>query len=253
MKDFVVMQSLEDLRRSGNVLPLEQILILDSMENKPRILDKAPKKLSFQKSTSSVKYGCREEFVTAYNYLSSNYNFEQYTIEFDNHVKFCDKEIFVTLHSLYMISNCNIQDKSIACADLFKWILTRPCDVYTTGKLKEELPKYTPINYWAGELMNGIKSCVYNVPSYVLLWETLCDFHGYYKEAIELGKGVIEQKCHSDDDVEQFLKPLRVEARNDEEFKSKLVKKGTNKYLTPMLYYLKDSHPEVLEATGGLA
>lgn len=248
MSDFVVLQQIKDREAKGEVVEFRTKTMLNTICLQPRILDKPPKRISLKKLDNPNRYGCREIFIATYSHMMESFDFEQYSIEIQGVIKFCDKEVFVILSTLYQMGITNIQDRSIACGDVFRWILSRPCEVLSKSIIESEISKYDPINYWASEIINGVKICVFNMPSHVLLWETLCDYKGFYKKAIELGKEVIERECHNDNEVEEFLKPLRIEAKKDEDFKSKINKKGANKYLLPMLYYLKDSNPEVLDA-----
>lgn len=245
MKDIIVIQSLQ--KRGVGLGDVQEVLRYEAMERKARVLDKAPKRLNLTKSSDIQCYGCCSEFVMCYNDIRDSNKLEQATVNMRGISRFCDVEIYYVLQALIQQGFCKIEDRAAACFDLFRVIITTPGETLTTARVYESLQKYKPLNYYAEELVKGIGIAVYNEKAHVFYWVSLCEYTGFYAKAIEVGKQVIRDNCETEKEVEQFLRPYYKKAKEDEEFMSKVFKQGANKWLIPMLYYLKDTHPEVLE------
>lgn len=253
MKDIVVIESLR--KRGTGLGNMQEVLTYEAIERKPRVLDKAPKRLNFTKATDIQVYGCCSEFVITYNDLKSNISIEQATLDIKGNKRFCDVEVYLALQALIQQGFCNSADKAAACFDVFKIIMTTPGETLTTGRVYNTLKDYQPMNYYAGELIKAIQVCLFNEKLPVLYWINLVEYSGFYATALELGKEVIRENCETEKDVEKFLRPLYKEAKNDKEFIDSLYKPACNKWLIAMLYYLRKEHPEALEPSnkGGFA
>lgn len=247
MKDIIVAQSLR--KRGVGLNDMDEILRYEAIERMPRILDKPPKRLNFNKAKDIEVYGCCSELTMCYKELKEACTYEQCKLDLKGKTRYCDVDVFLILQALINQSICNSKERAEACMDVFKVIMLTPGDVLTTARVYETLKNYQPYNYYAGELVKGIHICLFNEKAPVLYWVSLCDFTGYYKEAIELGREVIRQNCETEKDVEKFLRPLYREAKADEEFMSKIYKPGANKWLIPMLYQLSKNNPDILNVT----
>lgn len=252
MKDVVVA---EQLRRRGfnPSNQMDELLRYEAIEREPRYLDKQPKRLSFTKASDITPYGCCAEFIFCFTSLKQNMSLEQGVIDLPQGRRFCDVEVFIALQALIQQCVTCVMDRSTACFELFRKIVMSPGDVITVQRVGNVLEDYEPSNYYEGELLKALQVCLFNEKQSVIHWIDLCEYSGFYDEAFSLGKDVIRNNCEDDKDVEKFLRPYMKAAREDKEFMKGLYKPAANKWLVPMLYYLKDTHPEVLEpcAKGG--
>ncbi len=251
MKDTIV---LTELRRRGLTLAnLDEILRYEAVEQKPRVLDKPPKKLSFVKASEITPYGCCAEYVLCYNDIKESTNLEQGIIDVPSGRHYCDTEVFVALQALIQQGYTMSAERSAACFELFKDIALLPEDVITVKRVEKMLMEFVPRSYYEGELLKALQVCLLNEKKPVIYWVSQCEYTGFYTYAFELGKDVIRSKCETEKDVDKFLRPLLKEARKDKEFMSGIYKQAANKWLIPMLYYLRDSNPEALDpnAKGG--
>lgn len=254
MKDIVVVQSLR--KRGIGLSDMQEVLEYEAIERKPRVLDKAPKRLNLTKASDIEVYGCCAEFIMCFKDKKANINLEQATLDLRGVKRYCDTDVYFTLLSLIEQGFCYTADRAAACFDVFKVIMTTPGDTLTTKRVYDALTNYQPMNYYAEELVKAINVCLFNEKAPVLYWLNLCEFSGFYPKAIELGKNVIRDNCETEKDVEKFLRPFYKQAKDDKEFMDNLYKPGANKWLIPMLYFLREQHPEVLEPNskgGGFA
>lgn len=251
MRDIVVIESLR--KRGIGLNNMQEVLKYESVERKPRVLDKPPKRLVLTKAVDVKAYGCRAEFIMCYEDKKSSCKRETASLDLKGVVRYCDVDVYLVLQTLIEQGFCKIEERATACFDLFRTIMTTPGETLTVGRVYDALKEYTPTSYYAGELVKAIHVCIFNEKAPALYWMDLCEYTGFYRNAIELGKAVIRDNCETEKDVEKFLRPLYKQAKSDEEFISKIYTAGANKWLIPMIYYLKDTHPEVLESntTGG--
>lgn len=251
MKDIVVIQQLQ--KRGTGLNQVNEVLQYEAIERKPRILDKAPKRLALTKASEINTYGCCSEYIMCYAELKSSTSMLQATIDLRGNKRFCDVELNIALRALIKQGITNIADRAAACFDVFKCIVMAPGDTLTVDRVYNALNVYQPMNYYAGELVKALNVCLYHEKAPVLYWVSLCELTGFYSKAIELGKDIIRKQCETEKDVDRLLRPLYKEAKDDAEFMKSVYKPAANKWLLPMLYLLKDTNPEALEpnATGG--
>ena len=123
------------------------------------------------------------------------------------------------------------------------------CDTLTLTRVHEELYNYKTDDYYINELIAGTLSCLF--PNDDMRaechWKSIVDFRGYYGAAVELGAEVIRKNCKTEKDVQKFLGEQYKLAKEDKEFMKNIYKPGANKWLIGMLYYLRESNPEILE------
>ena len=248
MQDIVV---IENLRKQGITYnDYDRLLIYEGIERKPRVLDKAPKRLSLQKAQDIKVYGCCSELIMTYNDLKGNIKLEQAVVDLKGVKRFCDVEVYIMLQALILHGITYTAERASACFDVFRVIATAPGDTITVNRVYDALSSYQPTSYQAGEIVKAIYVCLFDEKAPVLYWVSLCEFNGFYPNAIELGKKLIRDNCDTERDVEKFLRPIYKEAKEDTAFMDKLYKPATNKWLIPVLYKLYVEHPEVME-TGG--
>jgi hypothetical protein len=254
MKDVVVIQSLRN--RGVGLSNVQEVLAYEAIERKPRYLDKAPRRLNLTKASDITVFGCYSDFIMHYIEIKKISYLEQAVIDLKGVKRFCDPDVYRVLYVLMREGVCNNLERAQACFDVFKTIITTPGDTLTVGKVYSALAEYQPMNYYAGELVKSIHVCLFNEKAPVLYWFCLCEFSGFYGVAMELGKDIIRENCESEKDVEKFLRPVYKQAKDDKEFMENVYAPGANKWLIPILYLLKDSHPEALNPNtkgGGFA
>ena len=78
---------------------------------------------------------------------------------------------------------------------------------------------------------------------------TLDSDHAYYKEASKLGAQLIRERELDEKSLKEFLNEQWVSAKADTEFMKKLYKPMCNKWMSAMIYALKDN-PVVFETSG---
>lgn len=245
MKDIVVIQTLQ--KRGVGLGDINEVLRYEAVERKPRILDKAPKRLNMTKASDIQSYGCCSEFVMCFNEVKTSSNLEQAVIDLRGVRRYCDVDVYYVLQALIKQGFCMSENRAAACFDVFKVIMTTPGETLTTARVYESIKNYKALNYYAEELIKGINIALYGEKAPVLYWVSLCEYAGFYSKALELGKEVIRKNCESEKEVERFLRPYYKAAKEDKEFMEGVFTQGANKWMVPMLYYLKDKHPEALE------
>ena len=246
MKDPVVLKSLAD---KGIPLDTEHILPYEAMEMKPRVLDSAPKRLKLMIVEDKDVYGIRNEFIMTFNNNHDPNSLEVTRIDMKGNTRVCDNDVFYVLQALITEGICYSEEKAEACFNLFRIIMTTPCDVLSKSVLYPVLSSYKPKEFCEQQLLDGIMICLFKVGAPVFYWHDLCNLQGFYKNAVKLGDKVIEENCKTEKDVKTFLNPIYKKAKEDKEFMKSIYKQGANKWLIAMIYYLKDSNPEVMDAS----
>lgn len=248
MNDPIVAAELA--KRNFTSADFNTLLIYDSVSKKPRVLDKPPKRLSFKRPKDIQQLGFCSEFIIIFNQMKSETTLNECEIDLRGTVKKCGPNVFLALQTIIRQGFTFSKEKAEACFDLFKLIVMCDSTEITDQIVYDLLSDYQPQNYYAKELVKALRVCLFNEKVSVLYWLNLCEFTGFYSKARELGMKVIRESCTTEKDVETFLKPIYTEAKADEEFMSQLYKPACNKWLIPMLYYLRKEHPEALEPAG---
>lgn len=254
MHDVVVVEQLRN--RGWLTKPYSELLPYESMERRARILDKPPKQLALSRVGELNPCGTAQKFIMLYEQLTSEGSLELGVIDLRGTKRYCDVSVFYTLQSLVRLSIGKSIDLVKAAGDIFRLLITHPCDTLTEGIMYDLLKNYTPINFYASELINGIQVAVYKEESVSLYWKSLCEFIGFYTEAIEPGMKVIRENCSNEKEVRSFCTKLYKEAKADEDFMSKIYKQGANKWLIAMLYHLYPTYPKIVDnyiPSGGFA
>lgn len=245
MHDVVVV---EQLRNRGMInRPYSELLPYEAMERRARILDKPPKQVTLSRVGEINPCGTAQKFIMIYNQLMSEGSLEMGTIDLKGNKRYCDVSVFYTLQTLVRLSMGKSLDLVKAACDIFRLIITHPCDTLTEGIMYGLLKNYIPVNYYASELVNGIQIAVYKEEAVALYWKSLCEFMGFYTEAITPGMKVIKENCKTEKEVRSFLTKLYKEAKANESFMSKIYKPAANKWLIAMLYYLHPTMPQLVD------
>lgn len=245
MQDIIVIENLR--KRNFDFRNIEEALRYEAMERLPRTLDKAPKKLSLKKASDTPVYGCKQEFIMAYNDLLREATTELFSLDFRGNLKYCDKEVFVMLQTLITQSLTKTKERAEACFELFRVISTAPFDTLTKERVYQTLDSYTSNDYYTSQILEAIHTCVFNTDVVILHYNKIIEFCGFYKKAYELGRDIVKRNCKDEKDVERYLRMFYNEAKANKEFMNSIYKQGVNKWLIAVIYLLKDEYPEVLE------
>lgn len=239
------------MQQAGQALNLENPIYLkaDGLSRLPRKLDKAPKPITLRAPSLEQSYGCANEFIMMYNEQRTSQGLETAKIRVNNAVRFCDPEVYYALYCLALNSVHCVPERAVAAGDLFKTIMTTPCNVLTVAKVYERLQTMHPKEYYMKQLMMALKACLFGSNSAVLYWMTLASDHAYYKEASKLGAQLIRERELDEKSLKEFLNEQWVSAKADTEFMKKLYKPMCNKWMSAMIYALKDN-PVVFETSG---
>ncbi|MCM1215094.1 MAG: hypothetical protein NC548_11305 [Lachnospiraceae bacterium] len=248
MKDAVVLNNLH--ARNFDFNNVEEMLRYEAVERKPRVLDKAPKRLTFKKAKDIPVFGCKQEFIIAYNSALSETSGELFRLDLNNVQKICDKEVYVVLQTLMRQGICYCKQLSEECYELFRIICTIPVDTLTIERVYQALSSVRPGSYWADQILSAIKACLFGDSPVLLYWTSVAQFTGLYKACFESGKDVIVSECKTEKDVDAFIRQHYKEAKADKEFMKTTYTDGISKALVAMLYYLHETNPEVLELEG---
>ena len=250
MNDVVVIQSLRE--RGYNMDNLEEILMYEAIEKKPRVLDKPPKRLSLVRGKDLPVYSTYTEFLMTFKDKKDSNTLDTAQLNIKGVVRYCDVDVFLVLQSLISEGFTKSADKARACFDLFRVIMMTPGDTVTIGRVHESLTDYLPINFYAGELYKAICNCLFEDTPLMLYWIELANYDKTYKKAVRLGKTVIlESDAETESDVDKLCKQFYSEYKDDEDFVAKYAKEfrktGATKPLIGMIHHLYKEHPEVLD------
>ena len=255
MLDEVVSKTLRS--RGFDFSNQQELLCYESASYRSRVLDNAPPRIKLGKATDIEVYGCKAEFVMAYNLKMQEEIPEVCYIDnaVTNMKRQCDKQVYVVLVTLANQGVTRIPERTDACFQLFRDIITQVEDpVITVQSVYTLLSTYPKRSYYVGELMEAIRICLFGDNEAVLEWLRLVNPLGFYTEAISKGRNFIRDNCKKAKDVKPFLKMIYDTASKDLAFMKQIYKRGANRYLIPVIYALRNDYPEVMNAgtnTGG--
>lgn len=239
------------MQQAGQHLDVENPVYLkaDGLSRLPRKLDKAPKPITLRAPSLEQSYGCANEFIMMYNEQRTTQNLETAKIRVNNAVRFCDPEVYYTLYCLALNSMHCLPERATAAGDLFKLIMTTSCEVLTVAKVYERLKDLKPKDYYTKQYLAALRVCLFNSNTVILFWFTLASDHGYYKNASQLGANLIQEKEFDETSLKKFLNEQWSVAKSDKDFLQKLYKPMCNKWMSAMIYALKDN-PDVFVTAG---
>lgn len=238
--------------QAGEILDVSNPLYLqaEAVSSKSRILDKPPRTIVLRKLDDSKGFGAAAEFIDMYTSFKRSMNLEVAKIQMGTAVRFCDPEVFYALHCLGLFSRHCVAERAQAAAELFKLIMTTPGEVLSVALIYERLKAFKRNDYYTKQFVMALRACLFMQKEAILLWITLASDHTYYKEASKLGARLIDNQDWNEKELKQFLNAKWAEAKEDKEFIKQLYKPMCNKWMTAMIYALKDEHPEVLKTSG---
>ena len=244
MKDAVVINNLRS--RGFDFNNIDEMLRYEAVERLPRILDKAPKRITIKKAKDVPVYGCKEEFLITYNSLLSETNGDMFRLDLNGVIKVCDKEIYVILQTLIRQGITYCEQLSNACYELFRVICTHNVDTLTVERVSQLIGQMKGTDYWAGQLLDAIRVCLFGDDPVIRYWTLIAQFSGLYRDCFEKGKDVLHEQCTTEKEVDAFVRKYYKEAKADKEFMRLTYTDGISKPLIAMLYYFKDKDEDAL-------
>lgn len=240
------------MQQAGEALDVSNPVYLqaEGISRLPRKLDKAPKPIKLKTIDLDQQYGCANEFIMMYSEYKQSMNLEVAKIQVAGNVRFCDVEVYYALHCLALCGIHCIPERATAASDLFKLIITTPCQVLTAKAVYERLQSIKKPDYYTKQFRTALSACIFGDSTVILYWLTLASDHGYYENASKCGAQFIREKGFNELELRKFLNEKYAEARADLEFMKQLYKPMCNKWMTAMIYTLKGQSPEVLQTTG---
>lgn len=250
MKDLVVIES---CRRAGiDLSDMNNLLPLETMERKQRVLDKPPTRLDKFKYEEAYAYGCCNEIVMTYMKLKEEYPKDAPTygtLEIGEVPRKCTLDTYFFLKSLVLSSLGVIPERATASFEIFVKITMATGDLTNTEVLRDLLVCDSS-NYYQSEIIKAAKICLFGENPIVQYWESKTDYIGYYPNAMVYGRKIIDENCKDLKDVNRFVRDYSKKAREDKEFMKGLYRKAANKYLYAVMYYCKDKYPDVMNLGG---
>lgn len=222
----------------------------EAVGNQPRILDKAPARLTFKRSEETPIFGCKQEFILNYNDLIGASTGEVFTLDFGSAKRLIDKEVFYVLQTLIRSSISGIKERAEAAFTFFRLISTAPGDTITVQRCSETVVNAQVTGYYEKELQAAITFCLSGGNPATLYWVSICEFSGLYEDVHKEGLPVIDALCKDEKDVNKFVKDYYAKFRKDTNFKNKTYSKNVSKAILAMVYYLAIKNGEVQEQNG---
>ena len=162
----------------------------------------------------------------------------------------CAPEVYCALATLAWQNMHICQERSQACAAIFQQIfMTVQSSSLTTQAVYKTLHEYKTNAYYEKELIKALRVCLFNENETVLYWISMCDTLGFYKTALEVGSEFIKKEGFNNKTLGQWCRATYTEAKADKEFMKQIFTPAANKWLIPVLYKLRATHPEVMDYT----
>lgn len=238
MPDVIVA---DQMRRKGITIYDENIVFrIQAMDARPRVLDKAPKKIGMKKASEIIPFGCTAEFIMLYNEILPTVRDVVPQMDIKGNRRVMDKEIYAALLTLIKAGCTCTADRAAACFSMFKLLSTVRGDTITRDRVYKALTLNPPNGVWEKALYKALMQVLYGVKPPVLYWLELIEFSNLYPEVVEEGKKLIEANCPEEKDVKTYINALKEEMLKDEEFVKTINKKTVNRYLAPMVWKCRD-------------
>lgn len=249
MKDVVVIQRLRE--RGVSFADLEQVLVYESVEHQPRVLDKPPSRLSLVRAEPPYPtYSTFLDFISTYAAMKSDYPLEVGTFDIRGHKRTCDIELFWAAQTLLREGVTAIPDKLRSCAELLQIVFATPSEGHLTkGMVLEKLNQYIVTNYHAGQLLKAIYKTVYEYSDIACDWIEMTEFDRTFTNALLYGVEYLGT-VDSTFDLQNFVKTNYAAAKSDPDFMKSVGKaftsNKTKQAMIAMIYYFRDK-PDVLD------
>lgn len=244
MNDLIVLANLH--QRGFDFSDTQELLRYEAVERRKRVLDEAPRRLTFKVVKEVVPFGTREQFTATYNEVLGSLDSGPFTVEIQTLPIVLEKPIYAILQTLITTSITSNALLSDACSKLFQTIVMqkgeRTCiNTYNTlAGIKFD-------SYYEKTLKSAILDIIEPGYSVVTEWLELVNMQtGMYKLAIELGKKHILDNKWTSQEMNKNISEAYKEAKVDKEFMANVYKQVANKWLIGMLYILRDNN-KVLE------
>lgn len=243
MQDVVVLQRLRE--RGVSFADLDQVLIYESVEHQPRVLDKAPTRLSLARAEEGGPvYSIYLDYVSTYNKVKDEFPLEFGVFDIRGIRRQCDIEVFWTAQTLLSEGITAIPGKLRACSELFKLVFTTPCDgVLTKAVFLKRLEQFIPTDYYMQQMVKAIYRTAYEYSDATCEWLELSDFDHTFTNAVHKGVEYLNS-VPSTFDLQDFVKTNSAAAKNDADFMATVGKGFSSNKTKPamiaMIYFFKD-------------
>lgn len=246
MVDPIIVERIRE--EYGTVDPESPMYLLaEQVDGKPRVLDKAPSTVKLNKMNMCVAYGCCNEFISAFNSFKSSMNLETAVVDLNGLRRVCDPDVYYALHSLALFSAHVVEERASAATFWFRTIIMAKVDTLTVARIYEVIHEVKSKDYYTNQFMQALQVCLFNENESVLCWRSLIEDTSFYPEAIRLGSEYIKEHDLDQKAMMKLLRETYSVSSKDKEFMKEIYKPACNKWLSSMIYLLKDEHPEVLK------
>lgn len=249
MKDIVVIQNLQ--KQGFDFSNIQEVLHYETIERTPRILDKEPKRMSMKRVKDITEFGCKQEFIMVYNDTMKETNDGVFKLDLGSVTRYMDKEIYVLLQTLIRNGVTYKERQAAACYDIFRIICTADYDTMTKERVYNVLQPLRPTDYYGKQVLEAIKECLFSSNPIALYWGSIANFVGLYKEAFVRGRDIVVEKCTTEKEVDKFVNEQYKLAKADKDFMKSTYTSGVSKALIAILYYLRNTEPDVLIPDSG--
>ena len=249
MKDIIVIQNLQ--KQGFDFSNIQDVLRYEAVERTPRVFDKAPKRMTMKRATEITEFGCKQEFIMTYNDTLKDLTDGVFNLDFNGVVKYIDKEVYALLQALIKNGITFKERQANACYDLFRIICTAQVDTLTTERVYNTLQPIRPTDYYGKQILEAIKECLFSNDPIALYWGSIANFTGLYKEAFVRGRDIVVEKFKTEKEVDKFVNEQHKLAKADKDFMKSTYTSGVSKALIAIIYYLRNTEPEVLIPDSG--
>lgn len=249
MRDVVVLQRLREKGVSFN--DMDKILAYESVEHKPRVLDKAPTRLSLARAEDGCPvYSIYMDYISSYNKIKEEFPLEFGTFDIRGNKRQCDIEVFWTAQTLLHEGITAVPGKLRACAELFKLVFTTPGDgVLTKAVLLKRIEQFIATDYYMQQLVKAIYRTAYEYSDFSCEWLEMTEFDHTFTNAVHKGVEFLNQ-AQSTFELQKFVKENAANAKADETFMESVGKAFSSNKTKPamiaMIYFFRDT-PGILD------
>lgn len=244
MRDVVVIQRLRE--RGVSLADIDQVLLYESVEHKPRILDKAPSRLSLARTKEETPcYSVYLDYVGTYSLIKDEFQLEFGSFDVRGRKSQCDIEVFWTAQTLLREGITAIPAKLHACCELFKQVFTIPNDgLITKDMMLHQLDRFIPADYYTQQILKAIYRTAFEYPDLACEWIELTEFDRTFTNAMHDGVKYLST-VPADFDLKEFIKAGAAQAKADTTFMESIGKGFSSNKTKPamiaMIYTLRET------------
>lgn len=228
-------------------IPGTDLLKMNEIMAKPRVLDKPVHQLKLSYSGQIESCGIKEKFRFYYNECYTAQDITDYVIQLPQGPRRLSRSVYSTLKALLFLSTGRDEELCKASATMF-------VDIATAGNESvEDKDLYEVVTTKAGEyytdtLHDAIVSAVFSSSEVLMYWRKISDCDGYYTTAIDAGERYIkEHGVTSTKELDKILSTAYKEAKADKKWMSMLLKNVPSKKLVGMMWLLYPQDSSVIE------